>query len=416
MKNKLVSVLISVTVALGMWLYVITVVSPGSKYTFYNIPVHLEGASILEERGLMVTDVDTTSINLELSGNRMDLNELNNSNITIKANLASIYDPDDEIQLAYTISYPGNVANNAFTEESRSPGYITVSVERIAYKSIPVNVVTSGSVPSGYVDMAEEMTLDYEEIQISGPASVVGLITQARIEVPLANQTESISQSYRFTLCDSLGRPVNSELITVNMKEVNVKIPVWQVKNVKLVVNLVDGGGATAQSVTYTVDSPVIQVCGSKAALAELGNELVLGTVNLAEYADGAKIPYDIVLPSGVMNMSAVTEVTVTLDLPDLVTKTLSIQREDIKLTNVPEGMQAELLAQVLTITVRGPADQIARIDEKHITAVVDFAGAEPGTSFRRVTVTIDNEFPGCGAMKIDSISATVTKTGNQEG
>ena len=181
MKNKLISVLISVLVALAMWLYVITVVSPGSKAPFYNVPVYLEGTSILEERGLMVTDVNTTNVDLELSGNRVDLNELNNGNIIIKANLATIYDPGENIQLAYTISYPGSVANNAFTVEKRSPGYVTSSVERIAYKSIPVNVITTGSVPSGYVDKAEEMLLDFDEIQITGPASVVSQITQARI-------------------------------------------------------------------------------------------------------------------------------------------------------------------------------------------------------------------------------------------
>ncbi len=412
MKNKLGSILISIVVALGMWLYVITVVSPGSKATFYNIPVHLEGAGILEERGLMVTGVDTTSVNLELSGNRVDLNELNNSNITIKANLASIYDADDEIQLAYSIAYPGNVANNAFTVESRSPGYITVSVEKIAYKTVPVNVATVGSVPTGYVAKAEEVAMDYSEIQISGPTSVVDQITQARIEVSLANQTESISQSYRYTLCDALGNPVDSELITVNTKEVSVKIPVQQTKNVKLVVNFVDGGGVTEETVKYELDSDIIQVCGSKAALAELGNELVLGTINLADYANGARIPFDITLPTGVTNMSAVSRVTVTLRMPELETKTISLQRENVKLINVPEGMEAELVAQELTITVRGPADQISNITAKDISAVVDFAGAEPGTTSRRVTVTVANEFPGCGAMKVGSVYATVRAIG----
>lgn len=408
MKNKLISILISVMVALGMWLYVITVVSPGSKATFYNIPVYLEGASILEERGLMVTDVNTTDVDLELSGNRVDLNELNNSNIIIKANLATIYDPDENIQLPYTISYPGNVANNAFTVESRSPGYVSITVERIAYKNVPVNVTTTGSVPSGYVDKAEEMMLDYDEIQITGPASVVSQITQAKIEVSLNDQTESVNQSFRYTLCDALGDPVDSELITVNVKEVNVKIPVQQVKVIKLKVNLIDGGGATAQTTTYEVDPGVIQVCGSKAALAELGNELVLGNIYLAEHNDGAKITMDIDLPSGVTNMSAVTNVTVTLDLPNLVTKTLTINREDIKLANVPEGMEAELLAQVLTITIRGPQDQIMQLDEEDITAVIDFAGAEPGTSYRRVNVVLGENFQNCGPMKIGTVSTTV--------
>lgn len=408
MKNKLISLLISVMVALGMWLYVITVVSPGSKTTFYNIPVYLEGASILEERGMMVTAVNTTNVDLELSGNRVDLNELNNSNITIKANLATIYDPGEDIQLSYSISYPGNVANNAFTEESRNPGYVTITVERIAYKSVPVNVISTGSVPAGYVDKAEEMQLDYEEIQITGPASVVSQITQARIEVSLNDQTESVSQSFRYTLCDALGNPVDSELITVNTKEVNVKIPIQQVKQIELKVNLVGGGGATAQATAYEITPEVIQVCGSKAALAELGNELVLGNINLAEYNDGAKIILDIDLPSGVTNMSAVTSVTVTLDLPELASKTLTIDHENIKLVNVPEGMEAELLAQVLTVTIRGPQEQIMRLGELDVTAIIDFSGAEPGTSYRRVNVVLGENFPDCGAMKIDSVSTTV--------
>jgi YbbR domain-containing protein len=288
---------------------------------------------------------------------------------------------------------------------------VSITVERIAYKNVPVNVTTTGSVPSGYVDKAEEMMLDYDEIQITGPASVVSQITQAKIEVSLNDQTESVNQSFRYTLCDALGDPVDSELITVNVKEVNVKIPVQQVKVIKLKVNLIDGGGATAQTTTYEVDPGVIQVCGSKAALAELGNELVLGNIYLAEHNDGAKITMDIDLPSGVTNMSAVTNVTVTLDLPDLVTKTLTINREDIKLANVPEGMEAELLAQVLTITIRGPQDQIMQLDEEDITAVIDFAGAEPGTSYRRVNVVLGENFQNCGPMKIGTVSTTVRET-----
>lgn len=412
MKKKLVSILVSFVVALGLWLYVITVVSPGSKATFYNIPVYLEGASILEERGMMVTAVNTTNVDLELSGNRVDLNELNNANIIIKANLATIYDPGEDIQLSYSISYPGNVASNAFTEESRSPGYVTISVERIAYKSVPVNVITTGSVPSGYVDKAEEMLLDYDEIQITGPASVVSQISQARIEVSLNDQTESVSQSFRYTLCNALGDPVDSELITVNTKEVNVKIPVQQVKVIKLKVNLNDGGGATAENVTYDVSPGTIQVCGSKAALAELGNELILGSINLAEYSDGAKLNMDITLPSGVTNMSALTEATVTLHFPDLAVKVFTIERENIELLNVPEGMEAELLAQVLIVTVRGPKEQISLLDVNDVVAAIDFTGAEPGTSYRRVTVTLGDGFPDCGAMKIDSVSTTVREIG----
>ena len=56
MKSKLISVLLSVAMAFGLWYYVISVISPGSTDTFYDIPVVLVGETALEERGLMVME------------------------------------------------------------------------------------------------------------------------------------------------------------------------------------------------------------------------------------------------------------------------------------------------------------------------------------------------------------------------
>ena len=39
MKNKLSTLILSLLIAFGMWIYVITSVSPGSEETFHNIPV-----------------------------------------------------------------------------------------------------------------------------------------------------------------------------------------------------------------------------------------------------------------------------------------------------------------------------------------------------------------------------------------
>ena len=85
MKNKLVSVAISLLIAFGLWSYVITEVRPGSEWTYLDVPVKLEGETVLKERQLIITGISDTSVDLTLSGNRSDLNELNSSNITLKA-------------------------------------------------------------------------------------------------------------------------------------------------------------------------------------------------------------------------------------------------------------------------------------------------------------------------------------------
>ena len=96
MKNKVVSMLLSVAIALGLWAYVITTVSPGSKDTISGIPVVFEGETALKEKGLMITSENNVTVSLELSGNRSDLAKLDKNNITVKVDLTKVYDPGEQ--------------------------------------------------------------------------------------------------------------------------------------------------------------------------------------------------------------------------------------------------------------------------------------------------------------------------------
>ena len=66
-RNKLYSMLLSLVVAFGLWLYVKNNVSIEDNNTFYNIPVVMESESVLGERNLMVTSISTNSVSLNLS-------------------------------------------------------------------------------------------------------------------------------------------------------------------------------------------------------------------------------------------------------------------------------------------------------------------------------------------------------------
>ena len=95
MKNKTGSILLSIAVAFFLWYYVISVVSPGSTETIYDIPVVFEGETVLtEDRGMMITSrAEEVTVDLKLSGNRTDLAKVNKGNITLKVNLARVYYP-----------------------------------------------------------------------------------------------------------------------------------------------------------------------------------------------------------------------------------------------------------------------------------------------------------------------------------
>ena len=407
MKSKLTSILLSVVVAFGLWMYVITSVSPGSEETYYNIPVVMEGETLLAERNLMITGTSGSSATLVLSGNRSDLYKVNRENITLKANLGSIL-KEGTHSIAYDIAYPGDVAQNAFEVLSQSPKYIYVTVEKRTTKEVPVEVKWIGSTPEGFMSDRENRVLDHAGITISGPASVADLIEKAVIEVDLTEQRESISQSYRYTLCDQEGNPVDAQTITTSVEEVHLDVKIQRVKEVRLQVDVVYGGGADEEHTRIALSTETIRLSGGEAVLEELGDVIILGRINLAEIPKSQTTTFPINLPEGVTNLTGVTEVDLDILFQGLSTREFTV--ENIKMTNIPEGMDAELITEKLQVIVRGPTAEVVNLTEEDISVIVDLTGAEADTSTFKAQVVFREEFSASGALGTYSVSVIVSE------
>lgn len=404
MKNKILTALLSLVIALAMWLYVVTVVSPNSDKHFYNIPVTLQSEVVLQERGLMITTADLPEVSLHLEGNRSDLNKLNSSNITIGVDVSRIGEPGIH-NLTYTPSYPGDVANNSITVLNRTPGTITIEVEERVSKEVPVDILYNGALSEDYMADKENKVLDHENINITGPKSVVDQIAMARIEVDLNGRVESISEQFRYTLCNEKGEPVDAALVTTDAEAVTLTLRIVRVKQIDLIVNVIDGGGATIETSSITIDPKNVRVSGSDSLLEGL-ESLELGTINLGEMLADEILTFPIKLPEGITNETGVLEATVDVQFPELATKTLKIK--EFQLANVPEGLKADIITQMLEIQIRGPKKSIEKIKTEDVTVTVDFANEQVGTATVKAGITIDAD--GVGAVGTYNITATLRK------
>ena len=137
MKNKLLSMLLALAIAFGLWMYVITVVDPESEGSYYDIPVVFDGISQLDNRNLMITSGTSVAVDLRLLGNRTDLNKLDKTNITILADLSRITEAGEH-KVKYSISYPSSAGTIEVLEQD--PQYITVHVSNRIHKEVPVNI------------------------------------------------------------------------------------------------------------------------------------------------------------------------------------------------------------------------------------------------------------------------------------
>ena len=408
MKSKATSVLLSLVIAFGLWLYVVTNVSQEAEYTIYNVPVVMEGEALLNEKNLMITDVSADDVDLTLSGTRSDLAKVNNSNMVLKVNLGEIAEPQEKKALDYTPVYPGDVPTNALTIENRYPARIYVTVEARRNKEVPVEVIWIGSTPEGFMSDRENRVLDYDKVTVAGPASVADLIEKAVIEVDLSDRQESISQDYRYTLCDKDGNPVDAELITTNVENVHLDVKIQKVKEVKLVAEIVYGGGANEKNTTVEIEPAVIRLSGGSAVLEELGDSINLGRIDLSTIEKSQELTIPITLPEDVTNLSNITEAKVNIRFTGLLVKEFEV--ENIEAVNIPEGLEAEILEKKLTVFLRGSAMDLSRIMPEDIVVRADFTGAVAGTSTFKATVHMGEEFSAIGAIRSYSVTANVTE------
>lgn len=404
MKNKILAVFFSLLVAAGIWVYVITVENPESSAPFYNVPVVLEGESLLNERGLMLVGGKESTVTLELYGNRKYLNKLKSSDITVLADLTKIYGPGDQV-LPYDVSLPGYIPDNSVQVQTRKPDGIPVEVDRRVTKSVDVYADYKGSVPEDFIVDKEHVVFSSPTVTVTGPEAVVSKIATARIDVDLSQRNESISENFRYSLCNRQGQPVDAALVTTNMEEIRMELRIQRRKEIKLSVHVVDGGGATRETSTIQIEPKTIWVSGNDLALSGL-DTLELGTINLAEYPEAVNKVFDVILPEGITNESNVSKATVKVSFPNLTTREFAIT--EFKAVNLPSGMEADFLTTQLTVSVRGPKEKMAAMKAGDITVTVDCTGEEAGNATLNAKITLSDSFRGCGAVSSYSLSVTI--------
>lgn len=390
MKSKMLKILLSVTIALTLWLYVISVERTETVQNFRNVPVILDGESVLEDRGLkIVSDTDLT-VDLELTGNRSELNKLRSSDIVVIVDLTRIYEAGEK-ELEYSVTLPGTIE-----VVSREPQTINIEVARWVTQEVPVQLEQVGSLPDNYIVDQQNVTLDRQFITLSGPQSVVENIAMAKVTVDMTGRTESVEERVSVTLCDENSVPLDVSSVTVDTDKVLVKIPVLMVKDIQLQVSVISGGGLTAQDVTVTLDKTEITVSGSPAVISKLEDVLVLGTIDLSQEMEGfTDRTYQVELPAGVKNLSGIEEVQVSLEMPEREIQSFDLSMEDmldrVELQNVPDGVPVRVREnQQLTVWIRGQAKDLEKVMITDFRIVVDLTGATQ-TGMYEAQILVEN-------------------------
>ena len=388
MKSKILSLLISVLVAVGLWVYVITVVDPEYART-YKVPVNpseFQYSSVLDDRKLMIMECEEY-VTVTLKGNRSTLAALRAEDLKVQASVANVTEAK-AYSLEYTVSVPG-----ALMVETQKPDTIRLVVDKEESKPLEIRTDIVGETPQNFVPDTEDIFPDIEDgkITISGPSSVLKKIAYAKLDgtIDLSGKEEDVIGSYELVLCNEKGNPVDASRVKIQgSKKVSVRVRIEMFKDIKLGLDVIEGGGLTKENVT--IEPGTIRVSGPKAAVVALGDTLILGQLDLSTLDMSQPLEHFAIdlKDDRLVNRTGIEEAAVTVDFGSLAQRSINVSRFN---TVAPKGMSVILDRKVLSVVFRGPQELLDAVTEEDITVDVDYSDVTGGTAVRVAKIRIKN-------------------------
>ena len=406
LNNRVTWVITSLLISFFVWVYLAGTDTTTFNQTFYNVPVVFEGAdSLRTTKGLIITDPEVTTVTVEVRGSRASIGSLHASELQAVVDVSGISQAR-ETELTYTIEFPDRINRSDISVVSRSPETISFTVAAESTKTIEVKGVFTGSIAEGY--MADSVVVEPSTITLYGPESELRNVSEACVYLDRENVTATVGPvKTDYVLLDSNGQEITPENVVSDTKTVSVTLPILMQKELTLAVNLIDGGGATADDCVVTIEPASIQVIGDTATLQQQ-NQIVIGSVNLADFASSYENTFTIPLDNALRNQSGVTEATVRIVVNGLDTKRITTR--NITITGTTSGMRAVLDTKSLTVTVRGKGDILKEIDADNVRVVVDLTDyfSTTGTVSVPAKIYIDG-YESAGVVGAYSVSVTIS-------
>ena len=382
-ESRWMYILPSIVLAIIVWAYVRAAVDPNGATNIHNVRVETTGANVLASQGLTISDISPQTVTLRVEGPTSARTELmlNRSGLYVRVDVSSCV--EGENTLRYREVWPETINTDDLTAELST---VTVTVTKLYTKTFDVQFQLDGRVAEGY--QMGTPAIEPVSVIVSGPVEQVNQVDKVAAILKSEELSERFAGDLPLTPLDKQGNPLTGLEITLSAETAYVVVPVVVIKEVGLTVNVLPGGGAAAEDARIVIDPQTIVVSGAEADLAGL-EEISLGSISLSNVVGIKSFPFPITLDPSLTNVSGWDTATVTVTVEGLNTEVFAVN--NIRIVPPPDGYTAELITQSVLVTVRGPAEELKKIDASQIRVVANLTNVTTvGTSQVPADVYLD--------------------------
>jgi YbbR domain-containing protein len=268
--------------------------------------------------------------------------------------------------------------------ESWTPEKITLRVDPLQSKLVPVQVIQLGAVPDLY--QSGSVLTTPVEVTVNGPQSSVDQVTTAVVEVSLDGMTSTIDKSFRPVPETDAGARVDR--VSIVPEAVLVEVPIEQkllYKTVPLQPKLQGNVSLGYQVVGVTIDPSTATLVGDPKTLNQLQFVSTKG-VSIDGATSDTEVTVDLELPGTVA--LARSQSTVVRVLVTSVTGSKIILVSP-RVVNGAPTVNYSLTPGALNVTISGPIPVLSHLGPDDVPVVVDAHGLVTGTMSLPADVTV---------------------------
>ena len=381
--------LLSLGIAVLLWLYVTMSVMPNTSTTLSGVPVDFDYDSAkYTTLGLDIVNEPSYTVDLSLSGDGSVLGAARASDFVVYPDYSSVKGAGSQtLNLNVKIINP-DLENRVTATIERGRRTVDVVFDTILTKTLPVMVETSGlHIAEGY--SLNKVSSSPSEITITGPSTEVSQVTA--VVAPLSMEGElSESQLVQVPLemRDANGKTLDLPYTTMEDDIVDVTVSVYKQVELPLVVNFINVPSYfDVSTLQYSLSQETLLVSGPERVVNNL-TELSVGSFDLSTFSLDKDYQMNVELPDGIVSNENVSSVTLSFDTTGMSERSFNVSQ--ISVINVPANYQVEVTTKRLNnVVLVGPEEDLEQLSAGSIEARINAEDLQVAVGTQTVAVQI---------------------------
>lgn len=394
MKRIFPTFITALVLSITVWIIAVTASDPAENRSFpRTIPIEIVG----QDPNLVLTSELPNNVSVILNTPQSVWQSLVSAQAPIRAiaDLSGLEAGNHMVDLQIQVNFrPVKVV-------SFSPRAVSITLENLSSKTIPLDLVVMGDPAVGY--QAETPDISTEQITVTGPISQVERVEKVQALLEISQAYEDISRVLGIVALDQNENVVENVTLTPNQVEVFQEINQrYGYRNVIVSVNI---EGQVADGYRLTNISVVPLAITVYSANPQIVNDLPgyvqTMPLNLEGLKDDIDVSLSLDLPDGVLVVGDQRTVLVRVSIA-AVQSSMPIANVPVEIIGLPESLSVVLAPEMVTLLVSGPLPILDALNPESIQVVIDLTDYEIGTyqlepvvELPSDEITVDSVQPG---------------------